>query len=184
MSKKVLVLMADGFEDVEAVTPIDFLRRAGAEVVVAGVGGALRTGARGVRVQTDKTVAEAAKEAWDAVVVPGGMPGASNIAASADCAKLIKAAADSGKLVAAICAAPAVVLYPLGLLGGRRFTCYPGMEKDVSGARWSQDRVVADGNLLTSRGPGTAAEWALEIVSKLFGADAAKKIADATLVSR
>ena len=176
MSKKVIIFLADGFEEVEAVTPIDFLRRAGADVTVAGVGGGTVKSSRGLLVQTDKAVSESDAGNWDAVLIPGGMPGASNIAASAACSKIIKSQVSSGRLLAAICAAPAVVLAPLGLLSGHRFTCYPGMEKDVSGARWSEERVVVDGNLITSRGPGTAGEWALEIISKLFGPDSAKKI--------
>ena len=182
MSKKVLVLFADGFEDVEAVTPVDYLRRAGAEVVVAGVGGLQVTGSRGMAIRADAEVADLASTDWDAVVVPGGMPGAANIAASADCGALLKRAAASGRLIAAICAAPAVVLFPLGILAGRRFTCYPGMEKDVSGARWSDDRVVADGNVVTSRAAGTAGEWSLAIAAKLFGEDAAAKIGKAVLL--
>jgi len=115
-------------------------------------------------------------------VVPGGMPGAANIAVDAAAVKLIRSQAGADRLIAAVCAAPAVVLAPLGILSGRRFTCYPGMEKDVSGARWSDERVVADGNVITSRGAGTAGEWALEIISKLFGADAAAKISKAVLL--
>jgi len=182
MAKKAVVLLADGFEEVEAATPIDYLRRAGAEVTVAGVGGREAKGSRGLAVRADGLVSDAVGKDWDAVVVPGGMPGAANIAANADCAALLRSAAASGKIVAAICAAPAVVLAPLGLLSGRRFTCYPGMEKDVSGARWSEERVVVDGDLVTSRGAGTAGEWALEIVAKLYGQETAAKIGKAVLL--
>jgi 4-methyl-5(b-hydroxyethyl)-thiazole monophosphate biosynthesis len=182
MPKKVLVLLAEGFEDVEAVTPIDYLRRAGAEVTVGGVGGLAVRSARGITVQADVRVVEAAASSWDAVIVPGGMPGASNIAASAECRALLKSAADAGRLVAAICAAPAVVLAPLGILAGKRFTCYPGMEKDVTGAAWSDERVVADGTLITSRAAGTAGEWAAAIVAALFGAEAAAKLTKAVLL--
>lgn len=182
MPKKVLVLLAEGFEDVEAVTPIDYLRRSGAEVTVGGVGGTAVRSSRGITVQADVRVGEAALSSWDAVIVPGGMPGAANIAASADCRTLLKSAADAGRLVAAICAAPAVVLAPLGILSGRRFTCYPGMEKEVAGAAWSDARVVADGNLITSRAAGTAGEWAAAIVAALFGEDAAAKLATAVLL--
>jgi 4-methyl-5(b-hydroxyethyl)-thiazole monophosphate biosynthesis len=182
MAKKVIVLLANGFEDVEAVTPIDYLRRAGAEVTVAGVGGTTVNSSRGLVVQADVVVAALGAEPWDAVVVPGGMPGAANIAADPACVDLIRRQASSDRLLAAICAAPAVVLAPLGLLSGRRFTCYPGHEKDVSGARWSDERVVVDGNIVTSRGAGTAGEWAVEIIAKLFGAEPSQKIAKAVLL--
>jgi 4-methyl-5(b-hydroxyethyl)-thiazole monophosphate biosynthesis len=182
MAKRAVVLLAEGFEEVEAVTPIDYLRRAGAEVTVAGVGGTTIKSSRGLRILADKSVAELGSEPWDAVVIPGGMPGAANIAADASCAGLIKKQAASQRLVAAVCAAPAVVLAPLGILSGRRFTCYPGMEKDVGGARWSDERVVVDGNVVTSRGAGTAGEWALEIIARLFGEESSRKIAKAVLI--
>ena len=195
MAKRAIVFLAEGFEDVEAVTPVDWLRRAGAEVVIVSVSAAAGSAvkivksARGLSLVADSSVAELQSPSrswnaahWDAVVIPGGMPGASNIAASAPCISLIMEAAAAGKIVAAICAAPAVVLGPTGLLEGRRFTCYPGMEKEVSGARWSDQRVVVDGNLITSRSAGTAGEWALAIVSALFGEEAAGKLAKAVLL--
>ena len=190
MAKKAMVLLAEGFEEIEAVTPIDYLRRAGVEVTVAAVGNerAVKS-SRGLTVLADTTVAELSAMpgrwspmAWDAVLLPGGMPGASNIAASAPCASLLKACAASEKLVAAICAAPAVVLGPLGILTGRRFTCFPGMEKEVSSGRWAEDRVVVDGNLITSRAAGTAGEWAHAVVAKLLGEEAARKVAHAVLL--
>jgi 4-methyl-5(b-hydroxyethyl)-thiazole monophosphate biosynthesis len=190
MSRKVIIFLADGFEEVEAITPIDYLRRAGAEVTIAAVrSDKMVKSARGLAVQADATVSELATAAgrwspaaWDAVIVPGGMPGASNVAASAPCSILLKSVANAGKLIGAICAAPPVVLSPLGILAGRRFTCFPGMEKEVTGARWSEDRVVVDGNLITSRAAGTAGEWARAIVSKLYGEDAADKVAKAVLL--
>jgi 4-methyl-5(b-hydroxyethyl)-thiazole monophosphate biosynthesis len=190
MSKKAIIFLADGFEEVEAVTPIDYLRRSGAEVTIAAVRSERTVkSSRGLAVLADTTVAELSSGAgkwsaasWDAVIVPGGMPGASNIAASAACSTLLKAFATSGKLIAAICAAPAVVLSPLGILSGRRFTCFPGMEKEVSGGRWSDDRVVTDGNLITSRSAGTAGEWARAVVAKLCGEEAAEKLTVAVLL--
>ncbi len=190
MSKKVVVLLAEGFEDVEAVTPVDYLRRAGAEVVVAAVGSVRETkSSRGLVLLADTTVADLAAKGklrvqdWDAVLLPGGMPGAANIAASAACAALVKEMHAAGRLVGAICAAPAVALHPMGVIAGRRFTCYPGMESQVSGARWSDERVVVDGNVVTSRGAGTAGEWAIELIDKLFGPDAAQKIAKSVLLA-
>jgi 4-methyl-5(b-hydroxyethyl)-thiazole monophosphate biosynthesis len=188
MPKKVVVFLADGFEEVEAVTPIDYLRRAGLDVSTAAVGkNRLVTGAHGIPVTADFTLGELAEKGgakfWDAVLLPGGTPGASNIAASKEAEALIKEMAASGKWVNAICASPAVVLAPLGLLAGKRFTCYPGMEKQVREARWSDDRVVVDGNIITSRGAGTAAYWAVEIISRLLSPAEGKKIAQTVVLS-
>ncbi|HCM28080.1 MAG: 4-methyl-5(B-hydroxyethyl)-thiazole monophosphate biosynthesis protein [Treponema sp. GWB1_62_6] len=198
MPKRAIVLLAEGFEDVEAVTPVDWLRRVGVEVVVAsvsssakavGLEGRIVKSARGLSILADASVSDLAASSrfwsaahWDAVVIPGGMPGASNIASSAACISLIKEAASTGKIVAAICAAPAVVLGPFGLLEGRKFTCFPGMEKEVSGAIWSDQRVVVDGNFITSRAAGTAGEWARAIAAALFGEEAAAKLTNSVLL--
>jgi 4-methyl-5(b-hydroxyethyl)-thiazole monophosphate biosynthesis len=188
MAKKVLFLLAKGFEEVEAITPLDYLRRAGIEALIAAVTPEKKVyGAHGIGVEAEfmledlEKQGELSAERWDAVLMPGGGGGASNIAASKTAGAFIKAMAAAGRLVSAICASPAVVLGPLGLLGGKRFTCYPGAETSVSGAAWSDERVVLDGNILTSRGPGTAAEWALKNIEILAGADKAREIARATL---
>jgi 4-methyl-5(b-hydroxyethyl)-thiazole monophosphate biosynthesis len=130
MQKKVIVFLADGFEEVEAITPIDYLRRAGIEVSTVSVGpNPAVKGSHGISVMSDSTLLEIGRSRfWDAVLLPGGMPGAANIAASEGAASLLRESAQAGKLICAICAAPAVVLAPLGILAGRRFTCYPGME--------------------------------------------------------
>ncbi|GHU73895.1 DJ-1 family protein [Spirochaetia bacterium] len=160
MPKKVIVLLAEGFEEVEAITPIDYLRRAGIEVTTAAVGaggtdgGTSRTvtGSHGIPVTADAVLlnlvkaGKTAASAWDAVLIPGGLPGAVNLAASKETGALLKEMAAAGRTVAAICASPAMVLAPLGILAGKRFTCYPGMEKTVSGAQWSADTVVIDSN--------------------------------------
>jgi 4-methyl-5(b-hydroxyethyl)-thiazole monophosphate biosynthesis len=179
--KRAIVFLADGSEEVEAITQIDFLRRAEIEVVVAGVGALEVTGGHAIRITADALV-EDVPEDVDAVVIPGGMPGASNIASSERATQLIKSVFAAGRLVAAICAAPAVVLEPNGVLSGRRFTCFPGYEEQVSSGKFSTDRVVLDGNLLTSRGAGTAAEFAVEIIRYLAGDGAADEVRDRTLV--
>ncbi|MDR2110709.1 MAG: DJ-1/PfpI family protein [Spirochaetaceae bacterium] len=189
MQKKVILFLADGFEEVEALTPVDYLRRAGIEVTTVSVSAnpAVR-GAHGIPVMADSTLTELAglgrsgAKSWDGVLLPGGMPGASNIAASEGASALLREMAGAGKLVCAICASPAVVLAPLGLLAGRRFTCFPGMEEKVSGARWSGDRVVVDGNIITSRAAGTAGAWAAAIIGKLAGENEAKKLAQSVLL--
>jgi 4-methyl-5(b-hydroxyethyl)-thiazole monophosphate biosynthesis len=182
MAKNVIVLLAEGFEEVEAVTPIDYLRRAGLTVTTAAIGSSLSVkGARGITVNAD-TALRNLKQTWDAVVIPGGMPGATNIAASQEAAALITEMAAAGKLICAICASPAVVLAPLGLLSGRQFTCYPGMEERVQGAKWTEQPVVTDGNIITSRGAGTAGAFAVAIISKLLSQAEGDKIAQSVLL--
>ncbi|GHU82525.1 4-methyl-5(B-hydroxyethyl)-thiazole monophosphate biosynthesis protein [Spirochaetia bacterium] len=183
MAKKVLILLAGGFEEVEAVTPIDYLRRAGIEVNTVAVGASKTvTGAHGLPVLADFTLGELAPAASDGILLPGGMPGASNLAASGETGALLRELAGAGKLVAAICASPAVVLAPLGLLQNRRFTCYPGMEAQVKDAHWSEENVVIDGNLITSRGAGTAGPWAVAIIGKLLGEAQGEKVARSVLL--
>jgi 4-methyl-5(b-hydroxyethyl)-thiazole monophosphate biosynthesis len=111
------------------------------------------------------------------------MPGASNLAASKETGALLREAAAAGKWVCAICASPAVVLAPLGLLAGRRFTCYPGMEGQVAGAHWLEDPVVVDGNIITSRGAGTAAAFAVTVIGKLLSEAEGTRVAKAVLLA-
>jgi len=178
--KRVALLLADGFEEVEAVTPIDFLRRAGLDLISLGVTGLQVTGGHDIIVHADRKIEDFDRE-LDAVVIPGGMPGAANIAASKAAVRLIEDVYRKGGLVAAICAAPAVVLYPLGILDDRKATCFPGFEKEWTRASFSPDRVVIDGNVITSRGAGTAAEFSEAIIARLAGAAAAADIHSRTL---
>jgi 4-methyl-5(b-hydroxyethyl)-thiazole monophosphate biosynthesis len=190
MAKKALILLADGFEDVEAVTPIDYLRRAGIEVSTVSISESLTVTSKwgGIKMIAAVALSGIKQGAdWDAVILPGGMPGATNLAASKETGSLLKEMAAKGKLICAICAAPALVLAPLGLLSGKKFTCYPGMEENVNAAccddgKWSEDRVVTDGNIITSRGAGTAGEFAVAIIEKLIDKDTAKKIANTVLL--
>ena len=196
MPGKVIVLLAEGFEEVEAITPIDYLRRVGIEVTVAAVG--LKTpgekptvkGSHGIQItaDTDLHTLLAGKKLipaeWDGVVVPGGLPGSVNLAASGEAGAFLKAMAESGKLICAICAAPARVLSPLGLLEGKKFTCFPGEEANAAGdiTGLKEDRVVIDGNTITSRGAGTAGEFACAIISKLLTDADGKKLAERVLL--
>ena len=199
MAKKVIVLLAEGFEEVEAVTPIDYLRRAGIEVTMAAVGANTRggnpvvAGSHGIQVAADITLENLSREGkldpsgWDGVLVPGGLPGADNLAASRETGVFLKAMTAAGKWVCAICAAPARVLFPLGILAGKKFTCFPGEEGKVfasgaAGADWKEDRVVVDGALITSRGAGTAGEFACAIIAKLVSETEAKKLAERVLL--
>ena len=187
MIKKVIVLLADGFEEVETVTPITFLRRAGIEVVAASIGKSVTAkGARGVQMIADTTLAEAGKD-FDAVVVPGGLKGAENIASCEKAGNLLKEMAAAGKLVCAICASPALVLAPLGLLKGKKFTCYPGMEEKIIENGWpcgelSLCDTVVDENIITSRAAGTAGDFAITIIENLLDEETAKKIAASVLL--
>ena len=178
--KRVAILFADGFEEVEAITPLDFLRRAGVAAIATGVSTRDVVGAHDIRVNTDITLDELASN-LDGVVIPGGTRGAENIAASDEAIELITRLLHEGNLVAAICAAPGIVLGEHGLIGDRRFTCYPGFQDRASSGSFVEERVVVDGNLLTSRGPGTAAEFAEAIISYLVGPDAARQVHDGTL---
>ena len=185
---KVLVLLAEGFEEIEALTPVDYLRRAGAEVTIAGVNGKKVIGSHKIMVEADSQIAEVNASEFDMVVCPGGMPGSSNIAASTKACDIIRTINNKNGFVAAICASPVVVLAPLGLLKGKNFTCYPGMENDIaqfSGSNWkelttgashSKNRVVQDAKLITGGGPGIAEEFALKLVEVLFGKDKAEAL--------
>lgn len=177
MMAKVAVLLASGFEEVEAVTPIDFLRRAGIEVLVAGVGGKTIVGSHGIAVTADLTVADISAAKLDGVILPGGMPGSANLAASFEVRELIESMLAAGKLVGAICAAPAKVLAPMGVLSGKHATCFPGEESAFDNdVLFSEERVVRDGNMITSRGAGTAAEFSEELIRYLVGDEAAREI--------
>ena len=178
---RVAVFLADGFEEVEAVTPIDYLRRAGIEVLVTCVGMHQPVGARGITVKPDILISEL-EGTLDGVILPGGMPGSVHLSESAEVRRICSSVMGNGGLVASICAAPAVALGSFGLLKGRKFTCYPGMENDVSDAEYSDENVVVDGNLITSRGPGTAGEFALALIRYLEGDQAAEKIGKGTLL--
>ena len=190
MAKRVIVLLAEGFEEVEAVTPIDYLRRAGVELTTAAIGkNPAVKGSHGIQITADTTMESLLKEGkpdvsgWDGVVVPGGLPGSDNLAASTETQGFLKEMGGAGRIICAICAAPARVLAPLGLLEGKKFTCYPGEEKKVSGGEWKQERVVVDGNIITSRGAGTAGEFACAIIDMLAGPGEGKKIAEKALLA-
>ncbi len=182
MAVTVLVPLAEGFEEIEAVTIIDVLRRAGAEVVAAATGSALAVmGARGVRVLADALLADVAGREFELIALPGGVPGATNLAASAALNDLLQSQASADRLIGAICAAPAVALQPLGLLQGKHATCYPSFGDRLGPAGPAAGAVVRDGQLLTSRGPGTAMAFALALAEALFGPAKRAELAQALL---
>jgi 4-methyl-5(b-hydroxyethyl)-thiazole monophosphate biosynthesis len=175
---KAYILLAEGFEEVEALTPADYLRRAGIDVkLVSMTGHALVRGARGISVQADMAFPDIPAD-LDCLILPGGMPGSRNLAARPEVVDIVRKNFAAGKLIAAICAAPALVLgKAAGILKGRRFTCYPGEEANAGpGGSFVESRVVEDGNLITSRAAGTAGEFSLAIVAALAGKAAAEKL--------
>ena len=177
-----LVLVAEGSEEIEAVTPGDVLVRAGVGVMYAGVGGTILRGSRGLPLGADVEVGAVVGRLFDAVVLPGGAAGAGRLAASAEVSRIVRAHRDAGRVIAAICAAPAVVLAPLGVLDGKRATCYPGFEERFPGsARHEPGDVVVDGTLITSRGPGTALAFSLELAAVLAGRERAEEVRSAML---
>ena len=178
---KVYVFLAEGFEETEAIFPTDILRRAGVEALLVSCGsGKSVRGAHGITVACDVLLDEVLSAPLpDAVVLPGGMPGAVNLAQSKGVSSLVLAMNDAKKIIAAICASPAVAFGSFGVLKDRKWTCYPGMEKEVApqfASGWKEDRVVVDGNLVTSRGPGTAGEFGFALVDKLLGSGASAQL--------
>ena len=161
---KVYVFMADGFEDVEALIPIDVLRRGGVEVVtVSTTDFPLVESAHGVNIEADLQFEQVDTSDADLILLPGGMPGAANLFAHEGVCKAVCEQAAAGKKVGAICAAPAVVLAQLGLLDGKKATCYPGFEKDLTGAVPTGEGVVHDGKIVTAKGAGVCVEFGLKL---------------------
>lgn len=182
MVKKALLILADGFEEIEALTPVDILRRAGVDLVIAGLSGMQQTSARGVRVGCDVLFPDARflAASFDALILPGGGKGADNLAGSERVRAFLLEMHASGKIVAAICASPAVVLARTGVLDGRTATCYPGMETGFGIKTAFSDRpVVVDGNIVTSRGAGTSLAFSLTLVELLCGRAEREKISQA-----
>lgn len=176
MVPSVLVILAHGFEEVEAVTPIDLLRRSGAKVTVAGLDDLMIKGSHGMVIGCDKLLSECMDEPFDCVVLPGGGLGSQNLAASFSVLEKVIHTAQEG-YVAAICAAPAVVLGKTGLLDGKRVTGYPGSEQNCPGLTLEDKPVIADGKLITAQAAGNAMHFALAIIEALFDGPTAEKIA-------
>ncbi len=174
--RKILVPLAEGFEEIEAVTVIDVLRRAGYEVVVAGLKAGNVKGSKGIQILPDRTLEEALKEDYDMVVLPGGQPGTEHLKADARVLELLRKMNERKKWIGAICAAP-TVLAQAGVGEGRRVTSYPGTEDELARYRYSEERVVRDETFITSRGAGSAMEFALELVNVLSGKLKASELA-------
>ena len=183
MPKEVLIPIADGTEELEAVTIIDVLRRAGATVTVASVAGLQVTAAHGTNLVADTLISECSGKEYDLIVLPGGMPGAQNLCDSGLLGVLLKRQHENDRFYGAICASPAVVLEHHGMLDGKKATCYPGFTDQLKSAQVVPSRVVVDGACVTSQGPGTALEFALTLAELLLGKEAADNVAAAMVVS-
>ena len=173
---KVYAFMADGLEEVECLTVVDLLRRAGIETVLTSISGKeVITGAHGIKITSDVLMEEISETEEDVLFLPGGMPGTKNLAACKTLTDKLIAHNAKGGRIAAICAAP-TVFGELGFLKGKKAVCYPGMEDGLIGATVLTDKVVTDGNITTSRAMGTAMELGLELVRILAGADASDSL--------
>ncbi len=175
---KVCVFLADGFEEVEGLTVVDLLRRADVDVTMVSVMDKRKiTGAHNITVEADKLFDEIDYKDVDGLVLPGGMPGTTHLAEHSDLIKLLSSFNDENKLIAAICAAPSI-LGQNKMLINKKATCFPGMEDKLEGAILSKDSVVVDGNIITSRGVGTAIDFTLAIIEKLINKETSDNIAE------
>lgn len=168
------MLLADGFEEIEAITPLDILRRAGADILTVGIGGEWVTGAHDITVRADITP-DGAKDDFDMLILPGGMPGTDNLQQSDFVTEMIIKACEKGSYVAAICAAPKI-LGQMGVLNGREAVCFPGYEDCLTGAHIADKPVVVDGNIITAEGAGAAADFGFALAGLLYGEEKAKKL--------
>lgn len=172
----VYVFLADGFEEIEALAPVDMLRRAGVEVQTVGVTGDVVTGSHNISVKTDITVDRIKLNGeLEMIVLPGGMPGTNNLQNNPDVLAAVDYCADNNRFVTAICAAPKI-LGSKGLLQGRYAVCFPGFEQELKGAKLSKDSVVVDGQFITAKGAGVAVKFGLKLVEVLTSKEKAQKL--------
>lgn len=176
----ILVLLADGFEEIEALTPVDMLRRAGLDVKTVGMNGKVVVGSHKIPVICDALPNEVELNKVNLVIFPGGMPGSLNLDSAPFTDEIIAAVNKNGGRIAAICAAP-LVLGRRGLLEGKNAVCYPGFEKELTGARIVNKSVVTDGNITTAKGMGVALEFAEELISLICGEDTKNSLSTAIM---
>ena len=171
----IYVFLADGFEEMEAIAPTDILRRAGFDLKTVGVKGKEVTGTQGIKIKSDIDISEIEKEGIEAIILPGGMPGTTNLYNSVELREILKYCFERKILVAAICAAPSI-LGKMGFLKNKKVCCYPGFESQLEGAILTEDLVCCDGNIVTAKGPGAAMQFGFEILRILKGESCAKEI--------
>ncbi len=171
----IYVLLAEGFEEVEALAPVDILRRADIDVKTAGIGGDSVCGAHNIWIKADMKIEDIAMSTVEGIVLPGGMPGTLNLQNDATVNKLIKHCSDKGLLICAICAAP-MILGEYGLLEGKTATCYPGFEEYLKGAILGENPVEVTDNFITGKGPGASFEFGKAIVNYIKGDGSGERI--------
>ncbi len=165
--------LAPGFEEIEALAPVDILRRAGLDVKLVGVGGAEITGSHGIAVKTDIEEKDVSTDDMDAVILPGGMPGTLNLEKSPIVKASVSYCADNGLIIGAICAAPSILGH-MGLLKQKHATCFPGFETQLNCAKYTAEPVTVDGSIVTSKGMGAGIEFGLALLTKFKGEERAK----------
>ncbi len=181
--KKVALFLAEGFEEIEALTPVDVLRRAHIEVTTISITNTIHvTGAHKIKVTADTIFDKADYNLFDAIILPGGMPGTKHLNAHQKLKTLLLQFSKDNKLIGAICAAP-LILGELGILKNRKAICYPGFENHLAGAKLSDQAIVRDKNIVTANGAGAAILFSLCLIEELLGKDKAKLVADKMLVS-
>lgn len=172
----VYLFLADGFEEIEALSPVDFLRRCGVSVKTVTLNGLSATGSHNIEVKADMNIKDIVLDSdLEAVILPGGMPGSQNLYENDDVHKAIDFAIENKKLVCAICAAP-FILGRKGLLNNKKATCFPGFEGELKGAILVNEGVACDGNIITAQGAGVAWEFSEKIASKLVGSEKSQKV--------
>lgn len=180
--KNVFIFLAEGFEEIEAISIIDVLRRGDVDVTVVSVSKGMEVkGAHGISVNADILFSDTDFSQAEMLILPGGMPGSNNLNSHKELKELISVHFEKGKRLAAICAAP-IVLGGLGILKGKKTTCYPGFESQLTGAEITNEPVVQDGTIITGRGPGFAVDFGLKIVSELKGNEQAVAVATGLLL--
>ena len=180
--KKVLVILAPGFEEVEALTPVDFLRRAGADVVTAGTVDGVIVGRNDIKVLADQSLNNLVDNDFDMVILPGGAVGTENLKNDGRVKEIVERHFRKGRIVAAICAAP-TVLSLCGITEGKRITSHPSVKAELRHEIYSEESVVEDGNLVTSRAPGTAMEFSFKLIERLYSSKKAAEIKASVLAN-
>jgi len=183
MQTNVLVPVAQGIEEMEAITIVDILRRAGANVTIGSVDEIKIAASKGIVFMADALIKDLMDKEFDLIALPGGIPGAQNLRNSKELETLLKKQATEKKYYAAICASPAVVLHDLGLVRPGFVTCHPGFSNLIDDGKVKDSKVVVDGNCITSKGAGTAVDYALKLVELLFSKEKVKEVAQGLAIS-
>ena len=176
--KKILVVIAPGFEEIETITIVDILRRAGGKVTLGATIKGILKGSRGIKIEPDELLDNILENDFDLICLPGGQPGTDNLKNDERIEKILKRMQQEDKYIAAICAAP-IVLQKAGILKDKTITCHPSIKSKFES--YIQDRVVVDDKIITSQSPGTAMEFSLKLVEILFGSERLKKVNDGVL---